>query len=233
VARVLPVFLASRRKIREVEVEVLSLGGTDVLAPPAPRYPDPWAEERGRSNGHSPTPATALPWSQLFEAAEAEPPEDPTSIVEEPEPEALGIPLPVDTVEAPELPATVQHEEAPDLIQALEPAFAAGEDAAPESELDARTELICEIVFWRGYRKAAFYARIFDEADEPLAVAESSFFRYSGNGIPDATAEAESAYDELVERLEQDGWESVDQGTTWYGDVFRRELTVAVAPEPE
>jgi hypothetical protein len=229
----LSVFLASRRKIREVEVEVLSPGGTGVGAPIASKYPDPWAKKRRESNGHSAAPTTALPWSKLFEVAEAERPAEPRNVVEASEPlEAVEVPEPIDIVEVSEPLVSVQSAEAPDLIEVLEPAFADGEEAALEPESEA-TELICEIVFWRGYRKAAFYARIFDEAGEALAVAESPFFRFSGNGIPDATAESESAYEDLVERLEHDGWESLDHGSTWYGHFFRRDLTVAVAPEPE
>jgi hypothetical protein len=90
----------------------------------------------------------------------------------------------------------------------------------------------CEVHFWRGYRKGAFYARTI-EAGEELAVAESPYFRARGNGIPEPSAEAEAAYAKLRERLEHDGWKVVAPGSSWFEATFEREPTDAAAPAPE
>jgi hypothetical protein len=95
----------------------------------------------------------------------------------------------------------------------------------PEAEVEQPAELedlTCEILFWRGYRKATFYARIFSLDGEPLALAQSSEFRARGNGIPEQTEEAVAAYEELRARLEQWGWQHASSGRAWFGDVFTR-----------
>ncbi len=94
------------------------------------------------------------------------------------------------------------------------------------------TELTCEILFWRGYRKARFYARIFNDEGEPLAITQSPFFRPRGNGMPDQTEEAVAAYEELREQLERDGWKHVDEGESWFRQTFSRPATDAEGPAP-
>lgn len=203
-------FLTSRRKIREVEVEVIDPGGIHALAPAELKFPDAWAEPRP-------------------EAAERErsaPPRMPAA--------TSGGPLPVPSFEVATMPEPEQVVEAEWTARPVDTIDPESEEEADEAAAaqPLATELTCEIVFWRGYRKSAFYAQIFDEAGEPLAVAESPYFRSSGNGTPDATDEAEAAYDDLCERLERDGWNWVDQGSTWYGDIFQRDVTAVAGPEP-
>ena len=94
------------------------------------------------------------------------------------------------------------------------------EPAAPSQP----SELTCDVLFWRGYLKSAFYARVFSDDGEPLAVAESPFFRARGNGIPDETDEAVAAYQALRDRLESGGWQHVVAGETWFADTFARPL---------
>jgi len=76
----------------------------------------------------------------------------------------------------------------------------------------------CEIVFWRGYVKCAFYA--VPEADDPIG---SRFFR-SREGQPAQSGSPLEAHGALVQRLENDGWEPVGRGRTWYALTFRRSV---------
>jgi hypothetical protein len=94
------------------------------------------------------------------------------------------------------------------------------------------TQLTCEISFWRGYRKSAFFARTHVDG-ETVAVAESPLFRARGNGLPDESGEALAAYEALREKLERQGWEPSGSRGTWFGQVFRRDLTVSAEPAPE
>jgi hypothetical protein len=59
---------------------------------------------------------------------------------------------------------------------------------------------------------------------EPLAVAESPFFRARGNGIPDETDEAVAAHRSLCERLESAGWQHVASGKSWFANTYARSL---------
>jgi hypothetical protein len=102
------------------------------------------------------------------------------------------------------------------------PARAVEETRAPEREVPALDDLTCEVLFWRGYRMATFYARIFSDEGEPLAVAQSPSFRAQGNGTPDKTEEAVAAYRALREQLEQTGWERAGSGKAWFADVYSR-----------
>jgi hypothetical protein len=81
---------------------------------------------------------------------------------------------------------------------------------------------VCEIVFWRGYVKAMFYAQIFTPTGEPRAVAESRSFRAPGDGEPGKTQEAAEAHEALRQGLLAAGWTRIGQGPAWYADVFRR-----------
>ena len=65
---------------------------------------------------------------------------------------------------------------------------------------------------------------MFAEDGEPLAVAESPFFRPTGNGIPDETDDAVAAHAALCERLEAAGWRFVASGRHWFTDTYAREL---------
>jgi hypothetical protein len=106
----------------------------------------------------------------------------------------------------------------------------AAEPAIPPVEA---VEWTCQIGFWRGYRKTAFYAGMFYEGED-VAVAESPHFRARGNGLPEQTPEAEAAYDALRERLEASGWRLARAGNTWFDHVFERTLiTAAAEPAPE
>jgi hypothetical protein len=84
------------------------------------------------------------------------------------------------------------------------------------------SEEFCEITFWRGYFKAAFYARLVADDDPLTGVARSPYFRHRGAALPARGGDALSAYEALREQLEHTGWERVRQGALWFADVFRR-----------
>jgi hypothetical protein len=86
------------------------------------------------------------------------------------------------------------------------------------------TEELCEILVWRGYAKARFYARLDVDDTDDFAVAESPTFRFHGNGTPEDTRAARDAHRALVEKLLAKGWEQDDASGPWYAARFRRPL---------
>lgn len=80
----------------------------------------------------------------------------------------------------------------------------------------------CQIVFWRGYRKARFYACVFDDSDQPFALVESPAFRAPRTPFPDQTERAVAAHDALTDLLIREGWTVVLKGPGWYEATFGR-----------
>jgi hypothetical protein len=83
----------------------------------------------------------------------------------------------------------------------------------------------CEIVFWRGYVKCAFYA--VPNAGEPLS---SPFFR-SKVRSPLPSGAALAAHQALAEQLAAEGWEPATRGPAWYSLAFRRRGWSPIGPE--
>jgi len=81
---------------------------------------------------------------------------------------------------------------------------------------------VCEITFWRGYVKAAFYARLVGDSNPLAAVAQSPYFRHRGATLPESAGDALSAYEALRQQLEHAGWQHVRPGRVWFADVFSR-----------
>jgi hypothetical protein len=81
----------------------------------------------------------------------------------------------------------------------------------------------CDIAYWRGYRKAAFYARAFDEEGLEVALAESEEFRARGNGTPERTEAAAAAHKALMASLVEAGWTKEGEGELWYDARLTRE----------
>lgn len=108
-------------------------------------------------------------------------------------------------------------------------------DDAPEPQRQASSarHLTCVISYWLEYRKAAFYARAFDNEGHELVLAESPQFRVRGNGMPDRTEQAVAAYEDLVAQLGAEGWEPIGRGDTWFGQTFRRRVAAAAEHAPE
>jgi hypothetical protein len=155
--------------------------------------------------------------------------------------EALAIRAVIEDSNADEVRTPKPTPEAAPVETAAEPvaqkAASEPDQAAPGADEDAPgsalSELTCTTVFWRGYRKAAFFARIPDVSGEQLAVAESPLFRAEGNGIPERTEEAQAAYHHLREELLRAGWEPLAPGRAWYEEIFRLPLRAAGEPGPE
>ena len=84
----------------------------------------------------------------------------------------------------------------------------------------------CEIVFWRGYVKCAFYA-VF-QAGEPVG---SPFFRCRER-FPAASGRPLEAHRALVEQLTADGWETATRGRAWYSLSLRRREWSGVEEPP-
>ena len=148
--------------------------------------------------------------------------EDPADIEASIQERAVTSGTPENAAKAPEPIANPRMSAPPQIDEPLE-----DPPAAPESP----AEQTCDILFWRGYRKAAFFARTFDETGEAVAVAESPFFRPQGNGTPEPTEAAEAAYEALRAELIAAGWEPIAAGDDWFDETFR--LTAAAEPEPE
>jgi hypothetical protein len=101
---------------------------------------------------------------------------------------------------------------------------------SPEEEPAAPappTEELCEIRVWRGYTRSRFYARLEVAARhdaEGCAVAESTPFRFTGNGTLEQTEAAEAAHRALIEELVALGWEPLDSRGPWYAARLGRAL---------
>jgi hypothetical protein len=100
---------------------------------------------------------------------------------------------------------------------------ATDEPDLPAFEEQAET-VTCQIAFWRGYRKGAFYARALDEDGFEVALAESPLFKHRGKSVPDDTEEAVAAHEALVAQLANDGWVANGCDDTWFGRTFRKTL---------
>lgn len=201
-----------RPTLVEVETKPMSVAGQEA---------NPLVEERAQP------PAVEAEQIPEEEAHRAAPPVDePTTLVAvEPEPEPqpvaeIGEPVASKPVRkrAPAKHRPVKRASAPQRAAAHVPAKVETDAVEPHAEDVATAE--CAIRFWRGYRKANFYACVFTDDGEPLAVAESPLFRARGTGIPDKTDEAVAAYDALCKKLEDNGWQRASPGKTWFGDVF-------------
>ena len=83
----------------------------------------------------------------------------------------------------------------------------------------------CRIVLWRGYRKSSFYVRPDGDAPGTSIGAPSPSFRGHGSAAPD-TPEARLAQQELVSRLEANGWVQIGRGDDWYEAEFARTTLV-------
>jgi len=83
----------------------------------------------------------------------------------------------------------------------------------------------CRIVLWHGYRTSSFYVRPDGEAPGISIGAPSPSFRRRGSAAPD-TPEARLAQQELVSRLEADGWVQIGRGDHWYEAEFARTTLV-------
>jgi len=87
-------------------------------------------------------------------------------------------------------------------------------------------ETECQITFWRGYHRGAFFASMHVDGEE-VAVAESPLFPVEGEGLPERTGKALAAYEALRSQLLEEGWNSVGESETWFAERFRRPEAIA------
>lgn len=211
--RISSVFRARRPKIRDVEVEVLSWrdggGVTPLDVGPTPDGDTDLRRPARRNRKTLRPPASRTRRKRKRKVAK---PKQRLQTVSE----AAATPIPA----APRIETTP---EPPEVVEAQEPL----ETEAAAAPAHPATELTCEILFWRGYVKSGFYARVFSEDGEPLSIHESPYFRLKGNGIPESTGEALAAHTELCESLERDGWRLLGTGQAWFEQSFRQPVTDA------
>jgi hypothetical protein len=88
----------------------------------------------------------------------------------------------------------------------------------------------CRIERWRGYVTSSFFV-LTDDGE----IIESRRFRWRRAAPPAETQAARAAYDELVARLEREGWSLSEDDTPWFATTFARTVLVPVQapPEPE
>jgi hypothetical protein len=96
---------------------------------------------------------------------------------------------------------------------------AAAPVAAAGEALPART---CRIRLWRGYVRSDFFVELGDP-DGGAAVLRSPSFAWRRDEPPPADRDdVRDAYDALVGRLRDQGWEQVGRLSPWYAQRFRR-----------
>jgi HYR domain-containing protein len=135
-----------------------------------------------------------LVWSAVrgVRAAPPDAPGEPVSLEREPVPIAARVP------EAPAETAPL-----PDPAAAVDP-------------------LECEIALWQGYRKWQFYARALNEEGKELMLGESPAFRLGSAEDAEAGPPVLAAHEELLRRLQADGWKVTGANGTWYSLRLRR-----------
>jgi len=79
--------------------------------------------------------------------------------------------------------------------------------------------LTCRIEHWRGYVTSRFYALADDGS-----VVESGPFPWRRATPPPESTRARAAYDELVTRLETEGWTRLENGHLWYATTLARTI---------
>lgn len=105
--------------------------------------------------------------------------------------------------------------------EGFQPEGPADEQQSASTPLLREEVRTCRIERWRGYVTSRFFV-----VDDDGAVLESRPFRWRQAAPPPETASARAAYDELVGRLEAEGWTFLADGTPWYRSTFARVVAV-------
>jgi hypothetical protein len=85
----------------------------------------------------------------------------------------------------------------------------------------------CEIALWHGYLSGCFFALPGLGTTGPEPPAKSPAFPQLGDGVPQEGGAALGALTALLERLKNDGWETVAEGPLWYERRLLRRTGVA------
>jgi hypothetical protein len=217
--------LRSFVSLRAVRFRVIATSSKQPTVPakkPAPEKMSVVVHERS-----APETSTADGASEILEAkansvpTQSRTPTEPLPTVEteappaEPMPTNGAAPPPAVPEPPPAVPATIDAA----VASASENEIADGaEGEGSESDVER-----CDIAYWRGYRKAAFYARAFDEEGLEVALAESGEFRARGNGMPERTEAAAAAHRALLDTLAEAGWKREGDGPAWFAVTLRRD----------
>jgi hypothetical protein len=97
--------------------------------------------------------------------------------------------------------------------------------SAEAGEAAPREIRTCRVERWRGYVTSRFYV-----LSDDGAVLESKPFRWRKDAPPPESKKARAAYDDLVARLEAEGWSRLDQDRLWYATTFMQTVRMPVAP---
>lgn len=106
---------------------------------------------------------------------------------------------------------------------ALRPVSASGAESdarvlAAASETRMRE---CEVGWWRGYVKSAFFAFETSSTGSERTIAWSPYFRWRKRDVPRETPEAAAALRSLVESLEREGWTVAGRHEEWFRVKFK------------
>jgi hypothetical protein len=110
------------------------------------------------------------------------------------------------------------------------PASGAESDAPARASAGETRTRECEVEWWRGYVKSAFYAIETSSVGFGRDIASSPFFRWRSRDVPRETPEAAAALRSLVESLEREGWTVAGRREEWFGVKLRMAIDVD-APE--
>jgi hypothetical protein len=106
------------------------------------------------------------------------------------------------------------------------PASGAESHARPRAAAGETRLRECEVEWWRGYVKSAFYAIETSSGGFGSTIASSPFFRWRKSDVPRETPEAAAALRSLVESLEREGWTVAGRRKEWFGVKLRTAIDV-------
>ena len=111
---------------------------------------------------------------------------------------------------------------------ALRPVPASGAESHARTRAAAGETRVreCEVEWWRGYVRSAFYAIETSSGGFGRTIASSPFFRWRKSDVPRVTPEAAAALRSLVESLEREGWTVAGRRKEWFGVKLRTAIDV-------
>lgn len=106
---------------------------------------------------------------------------------------------------------------------ALRPVSASGAERDARVLAAARETRMreCEVGWWRGYVKSAFFAMETSSTGPGRTIAWSPYFRWRKRDVPRETPEAAAALRSLVNSLEREGWIVAGRHEEWFRVRFK------------